>query len=80
LNSGSDFDDVKHAFESAEVVDVAGVQRQADGKSGGCNQEIDRSLPSRFPSCACDCGEDPSIGSRRVSVEREGFQGRLDSL
>jgi hypothetical protein len=42
--SGVDFDDVNHALESAEGVDDPGVRRQADGKSGGCDQEIDCSL------------------------------------
>src|SRR5438309_6439894 len=77
LVSGPDFHEVNYALESAEVVDVACVQRQADGKSGGCDQEIDRSLASRLSSRACDCGEDPSVSSRRFSVEREGFQGRV---
>src|SRR5258707_8133907 len=79
-DSGPDFHDVNDALESAEVVDVACVQRQADRKSGGCDEEIDRPLASRLSSRACDCGEDPSVSSRCFSVEREGFQGRLDSL
>ena len=80
LNSGPDFHDVNYSLESAEVVDVACVQGQADRKGSGCDQEIDRSLASRLSSRARDCGEDPSVSSRRISVEREGFQGRLDSL
>jgi hypothetical protein len=80
LNSGADFDDVDYPLESAEVVDVAGVQRQADGQSGGCDQEIDRSLASGLASGTGDCGKDPSIGSGRIGVKREGLQGRLDSL
>jgi hypothetical protein len=27
MNSGADFDDIRHTLESAEVLDVAGVQR-----------------------------------------------------
>jgi len=80
IGSANDRHYLDYALQTAEVVGVPRVQRQSL-RGGRCRDQKVDGAPSACLSASLDDGRVNSpVGACRGSVEREGLEGRLDSL
>ena len=64
----------------AEIVRVAGVERQAGGARGRCKEEVDGTRPSRLASRGDHGGIDSPVSARRLGVERQRIERGFRAL
>lgn len=69
----SDGDDLDEAFESGEVVGVAGVEPGSVGVGGGCDQQVHCSAAG-LASGIDHCGVEASVADRDRVVDGEGVE------
>jgi len=74
---GDDFDEIA---ERAEIVRIAGVERQAGSARGRCKEEVDGTRPPRFAARGDHSGINPSVSACRLSVEGQRIEGGFRAL
>jgi hypothetical protein len=73
-------DDLDELLDAAEVIGVAGVQRELGSQGCGRDQQIDGPCSPRFARLRCDDSKDAAIGACSVSVEREWVERCFGTL
>src|SRR5947209_4174213 len=71
---GSHGYDLDEIAERAEIVRVAGVERQAGSARGRCKEEVDGTRPPRLASRGDHGGINPPISPCRLSVEGQRIE------
>jgi len=71
---------LEQGSQRAEVVAVAGVERQFGRERRGGNEQVDCSCSACLAPSGDNGGEDPSIGSCSLIVEGQRIEGGFGSL
>lgn len=77
---GLDRDNLDNVFEPSKVADVARIEGQTSGTCRRRNEEVNGARATGLASSCRDRGEDPSVGSSGLYIERKRIKDGLCPL